>query len=113
MDKQDLDLDSSVHWVRVCLRKHIRRICLSLCGVCGMSVVVLSSALAGFQQTLHTSHKQQHTHTHTEALTDAAPQMAQMQIARLKVRLRLNADGVGDDDEQQWDEDAEQQEEVY
>lgn len=60
------------------------------------------------------THITQTTHTHTEALTDAAPQMAQMQIARLKVRLRLNADGVGDDDEQQQDEDAEEQEEeVY
>lgn len=77
------------------------------CGV-EFSARGLSADLTHITQTTH-------SHTHTEALTDAAPQMAQMQIARLKVRLRLNADGVGDDDEQQQEEDAEeqQQEEVY
>lgn len=39
--------------------------------------------------------------------------MAQMQIARLKVRLRLNADGVGDDDEQEKYEEEEEEVVVY
>lgn len=96
MDKQYLDLaHSCIECVFVCAS--ISGAFASECVCVGVWCVCCGVEFSARGLSADLTHiTRQHTHTYTEALTDAAPQMAQMQIARLKVRLRLDADGDGD-----------------